>query len=42
LACLMPSLAIETANSTICEIFTDGTINEDSPTPCDNASFSFV
>jgi len=34
LACLMPSSAIEAANSTICEIFTNGTIDEDSPTPC--------
>jgi len=38
----MPSSAIEVANSAVCEIFTDGTIDEDSPTPCDKVSFSFV
>jgi len=42
LACLMPSSAIEVANSAVCEIFTDGTINDNSPTPCDKVSFSFV
>jgi len=54
LACLMPSLAIEATNSPVREIFTDGTINEDtqdSPTPEDSLatisknihkSFSFV
>jgi len=29
----MPSSAIEAANSAVNEIFIDGTINEDSPTP---------
>jgi len=47
----MPSLAIEAANSVVREIFTDGTIDEDSPTPEDSLatisknihkSFSFV
>jgi len=52
LARLMPSLAIEAANSAaVSEIFTDGTIDEDSPTPEDSLatisrnihkSFSFV
>jgi len=32
----MPSLAIEAANSTVHEIFTNGTIDEDSPTPEDS------
>jgi len=38
LTCLMPSSAIETANSTVREIFTNGTINEDNPTPCDKVT----
>jgi len=51
LARLMPSLAIEATNSAVHEIFTNGTIDEDSPTPEDSLatilknihkSFSFV
>ena len=33
LACLMPGSAIEAANGVVHEIFTNGSINEDSPTP---------
>jgi len=51
LARLIPRLAIEATNSTVHEIFTNGTIDEDSPTPEDSLatisksihkSFSFV
>jgi len=38
LTCLMPSSTIEAANSAVCEFFTEGTINEDSPTPCDKVT----
>jgi len=42
LARLMPSSAIEAANSAVREIFTDGTIDEDSPTPCDKVTLKTV
>ena len=42
LAHLMPSSAIEAANSAVGEIFTDGTIDEDSPTPCDKVTLKTV
>jgi len=42
LAHLMPSSAIEAANSTVFEIFTNGTIDEDSPTPCNKVTLKTV
>ena len=38
----MPSSAIEAANSAVREIFTDGTIDEDSPTTCDKVTLKTV
>ena len=42
LARLIPSSAIEAANSAVREIFTYGTIDEDSPTPCDKVTLKTV
>ena len=42
LARLMQSSAIEAANSAVREIFTDGTIDEDSPTPCNKVTLKTV
>ena len=45
LARIMPSSATEligAANSAIHEIFTNGTINEDSPIPCDKMTLKTV
>ena len=39
---LMLSLAIDAANSAVRGVFTDGTINEDSPTPCDKVTLTTV
>ena len=38
----MLSSAIVTANSTVCEIFIDDTIDEDSHTPCDKVTVKTV
>ena len=40
LVCLMPSSAIEAADSTVSEFFTHGTINKDSPTACDKVTLN--
>ena len=42
LARRMTSSAIEAANSAVREIFTDDTIDEDSPTPCDKVTLKTV
>ena len=42
LARLMPSSAIEAANSAVREIFTDSTIYEDSSTPCNKVTLKTV
>ena len=42
LARLMLSSAIVTANSTVCEIFIDDTIDEYSHTPCDKMTLKTV
>ena len=42
LARLMPSSAIEAANSAVREIFTDGTFDEDSPTPSNKVTLKIV
>ena len=34
----MPSSVIEATNSAVCEIFTDDTNDEDSPTPCNKVT----
>ena len=38
----MLSSAIVTADSVVCEIFIDDTVDEDSPTPCDKVTVKTV